>query len=84
MGYMVFYGWNTSWMDGVILLPLMYVGIRKIIQNKNIFLYVFSLAVAVISNFYIGFMLCIGSFILYVVQLLLSDGKFADNIKNLL
>lgn len=81
MGYMVFYGWNTSWMDGVILLPLMYVGIRKIIQNKNIFLYVFSLAVAVISNFYIGFMLCIGSFILYVVQLLLSDGKFADNIK---
>lgn len=29
MGYMVFYGWNTSWMDGVILLPIMYVGIKK-------------------------------------------------------
>lgn len=81
MGYMVFYGWNNSWMDGVIILPIMYVGIKKIIDGRNILQYVLSLAIAITANFYIGFMLCIGSFIFYVAQMVLSDRRFADNIK---
>ena len=81
MGYMVFYGWNTSWMDGVILLPIMYVGIKKIIEGKNILQYVFSLSIAIIVNFYIGFMLCIGSFIFYIAQLLLSTEEFTNTLK---
>lgn len=81
MGYMVFYGWNNSWMDGVIILPIMYVGIKKIIDGRNILQYVLSLAIAIIANFYIGFMLCIASFIFYVAQMVLSDRRFVDNIK---
>ena len=81
MGYMIFYGWNTSWMDGVILLPIIYVGIKKIIDGKSILQYVLSLAVVVIANFYVGFMLCIASFIFYMVQLVLADGKFIEKIK---
>mgnify|MGYP004519642581 FL=1 len=81
MGYMVFYGWNTSWMDGVILLPVMYVGIRKIIEGRNLLQYALALGIAVIANFYIGYMLCIGSVLFYVAQLVLSEGKFWEKVK---
>ncbi len=82
MGYMVFYGWNPSWMDGVLLLPIIYIGIIKIIENKSPLLYTVALGVAIISNFYIGFMLCIDSFILYIACLLLQKKKFREGLKS--
>ena len=82
MGYMIFYGWNTSWMDGVILLPVIYIGIIKIIENKSPLQYTAALGIAVISNFYIGFMLCIDSFILYIACLLLRGKKFREGLKS--
>ena len=30
VGYVVFYAWNLSWMDGVALLPLMILGLKKL------------------------------------------------------
>ena len=81
MGYMVFYGWNVSWMDGVIMLPLMLVGLYKIVNKKNILLYVVSLTFALISNFYIGFMLCVMSFIFYISITLMVNDKFGLGIK---
>ena len=82
MGYMIFYGWNVSWMDGVILLPVIYIGIIKIIENKNSLQYTAALGIAIISNFYIGFMLCIGSFILYIAYLLLHEKAFWKGLKD--
>ena len=81
MGYMIFNGWNVSWMDGVVFLPIIYIGIIKIIEGKNPLQYAVSLCAAVISNFYIGFMLCIGSFILYVASLLLREKSFIEGLK---
>ncbi len=82
MGYMIFYGWNTSWMDGVILLPVIYIGIIRIIENKSPLQYTAALCMAIISNFYIGFMLCICSFILYIAGLLLQKKNFREGLKS--
>lgn len=82
MGYMMFYAWNASWMDGIILLPVMYVGILKIAEGKKAYQYMTSLTLAIISNFYIGFMLCIGSFILYIAVLLLQKEQFWKGVKD--
>lgn len=81
MGYMVFYGWNISWMDGIIMLPLMLVGLYKIANNQSILLYVGSLTFALISNFYIGFMLCVMSFIFYIAITLMVNDTFGAGIK---
>ena len=81
MGYMIFYGWNISWMDGVILLPIIFVGIIKITENKNPLQYICSLSAAIISNFYIGFMLCIGSVIFYTAVLLIRASKIRTALK---
>lgn len=66
ISYMVFFAWNLSWMDGVIVLPLMTLGIIRLIEEKKSMLYLISLAYALISNYYIGYMLCIASVLIYV------------------
>ena len=81
MGYMIFNGWNASWMDGIILLPVMYIGIIKILEGKNPLQYIIALSLAIISNFYIGYMLCIGSFIFYIALSVLHDEPFWKGIK---
>ena len=50
---------NSMWMDALFLLPLLTLGIERVIKYRRFWLYVFSLALALLSNFYIGYMLCI-------------------------
>lgn len=50
---------NTMWTDNVILLPLIALGIRLLITEGKYKLYTISLALAILSNFYIGYMTCI-------------------------
>ncbi len=57
--YGVVYASNTMWIDCMYLLPLIMLGIEKLICERKHLLYTLSLAVALISSFYIGYMLCI-------------------------
>ena len=34
IGYTAFYAWNASWMDGVALLPLMVLGLKKLLDRR--------------------------------------------------
>ncbi len=52
---------NTMWTDNVILLPMIALGIRALITERKYKLYTFSLILALMSNFYIGYMTCIFS-----------------------
>lgn len=54
---------NTMWIDVLLFLPLVVLGLEELINNRKYKLYTIVLAVSVISNFYIGFMLCIFIFI---------------------
>lgn len=71
-GYVAAYFWDVMWMDGVILLPLIALGIRRIVVNKTPWAFTVWLAVGLIANFYIGFMLCLFS-VLYFIYCLLTD-----------
>lgn len=50
---------NTMWIDALIWLPLLTLAIEELILNGKYKLYVISLSVILISNYYIGYMLCI-------------------------
>ncbi|MBR6916632.1 MAG: YfhO family protein [Clostridia bacterium] len=52
---------NLMWTDNIILLPIVMYGIRKIIREGKMSLYVVSLSFCILSNFYIGYMTCIFS-----------------------
>lgn len=75
MGYNVAYFLNIMWLDGVIMLPLIAVGIRKIVQGDSGHLYVASLSLSLIINYYIGFMLCLFSGLYFISQMLLLPGR---------
>ena len=50
---------NTMWFDCFLLLPLIFLGVEELIKYGHYKLYVITLAVAVCSNYYIGYMVCI-------------------------
>ena len=50
---------NSMWIDAVMWLPILAYAIEEMIKRGPFRLYVFSLALTLISNFYIGYMVCI-------------------------
>ena len=64
--YAVSYQSNYMWMDALIYLPLITLGIEAIIKENSFKLYIISLALAVWSNYYIGYMLCIFTLVYFV------------------
>jgi uncharacterized membrane protein YfhO len=82
MGYVVFYVWNVSWLDGVAFLPLLAVGLKRIVLYRKNVLYTVILAIAIISNFYIGYMLCITSLLFYIAYCVLDFSRFKKSIVN--
>ena len=58
---------NTMWIDNLIMLPLITLGIERLIRYRRFRLLVISLTIAVMSNFYIGYMMCIYVFFYFFV-----------------
>ncbi|MBE6713786.1 MAG: hypothetical protein E7575_00680 [Ruminococcaceae bacterium] len=64
-GYAVVMQHNTMWTDNLILLPIIMLGVENLIKYGKFKMLVISLAMAVFSNFYIGYMTCIFVFAYY-------------------
>ena len=50
---------NSMWIDAVLWLPILVYAIEELIKRGKFRLYVFTLAIILFSNFYIGYMACI-------------------------
>ena len=57
MSYNIAYSMCIMWLDGVIWLPVIIIGIEKIISRKNNWILTFSLFVSFISTYYISYMI---------------------------
>ena len=53
------YQWNIMWLDSFALLPLVMLGMVKLLKDKKFILYTVALFFAFASNYYIGYMVCI-------------------------
>lgn len=80
-GYFLAYYWNIMWIDGMILLPLIALGIEKIINNSKPILYICSLTLLLFSSYYMGYMACIFS-ILYFLLYFISNKSFKDTVSD--
>lgn len=89
MSYNIVYVCNIMWLDGVYMLPLVALGIERILTGSGIGMYVLSLAYALITNYYIGYMLCVFSVFYYLFQMVsikleklpLAKGQFWNYAK---
>lgn len=66
--YVLGYYWNIMWLDGVALLPLVILGLNRLMDRGEFRLYIITLALAMFCNYYIGGMICI--FILFYFPVL--------------
>ena len=62
---------NIFWLDGVIILPFILLGIYRIIQTDKPFLLIFSVALALIFNWYSGIICCIFSIFWFLFEMAL-------------
>ena len=76
--YAVVYGHNTMWIDCVILLPLVSLGIEQLIKKGEFKLYVPCLALCLLTSFYIGYMVCL-YVIIYFFYYYLAHSSHSEN-----
>ncbi len=75
MSYNIVYQSNVMWLDGILLLPLVILGIHFIFQDKTPLLYIVTLFSAIVTNYYIGFMICIFSVLYFLYYYIFADTR---------
>lgn len=64
--YAMAYQSNTMWMDALMWLPLLTLGIERLVTDGRFKLYTIMLALIIWSNYYIGYMVCIYTLIYFI------------------
>lgn len=57
--YMTGYYWNVMWLEVMILLPIILIGMDKLMDHKNGKMYCLALFASMLCNYYMTFMVCI-------------------------
>lgn len=69
--YNIVYSHNLMWLDGVILLPIITLGIEILFKKERPWIYLISLTVGILANYYIGYMLCLFSLLYFIAKLIM-------------
>lgn len=80
--YFIAYYWNIMWLDGLVFLPLIVLGIENIINDNKWKLYFISLSIMLFSNYFIGYMICIYSVIYFICYLIYKTEFSIKDIKS--
>ncbi|HOD02530.1 MAG TPA: YfhO family protein, partial [Clostridiales bacterium] len=80
-GFFTGYSSNIMWLDALIFLPLIALGIERIVEERGGVLYCAALGVAIITSFYTGYMLCIFSVFYFLVRIFGSEGLTSSHNK---
>jgi uncharacterized membrane protein YfhO len=74
---------NPMWLDAMVFLPLLVLGIESMIRERRFILYTSSLALIFITNYYIGYMCCIFTLAYYLYYYFLVCEELPQNPKAL-
>lgn len=78
--YMLAYQYQYIWLIGLVMAPLVMLGVEYLVWKSDSRLYIVALIVAFVTNFYFSWFICILSFVWYVdccrgsVRRIISDG----------
>lgn len=76
MAYNLTYYVNIMWLDCVYLLPLIILGFERLIKSNRHLLYIISLTLAIITNYYIAFSICVFLVIYFIYYVLIENIEF--------
>lgn len=84
MEYVVAYASNMMFLDGVIMLPLVALGVYKLLYQKKPTLLLFSAAGAILFNWYTGYMVCAFSVIMFLFELGMQKRAWKEKLGSFL
>ena len=64
--FLIGYYWNTIWLDTVCIFPLCALGIVKLLTENKFRLFTITLALCMLTNYYIGFFVCIFVLLIFI------------------
>ncbi|MBP5198068.1 MAG: YfhO family protein, partial [Lachnospiraceae bacterium] len=82
-GFLTAYGYNTIWLNSLVLFPLVIYFFEDYLEGKGSKGFVITLSLSIFFNFYIGMIICI-FLVLYFCALSFEKGKESFNIKKVL
>ncbi len=77
--YAVVHLCNIMWLDAMVFLPLLILGVESMIRERKFILYTVSLALIFCTNYYIGYMCAIFTFVYYLYYFFLVRHELAQN-----
>ena len=83
ISYSFIYMSNYMWLDGVMILPLVVLGMHYLKDKKHLWLYPVALAYSLLTSWYTGFMICIFA-VLYFIVLFFKDFQRETMKENLI
>lgn len=81
MEYNISQSSNIMWLDGVVMLPLIILGVHKVITQKDIRFLTINVALAVIFNWYSAGICCMFSILWFLFEFLFVNAKEKDKTK---
>lgn len=72
--YSAAYSWNIMWLDCIVLIPLIMLGLEKLVDENKCYLYCISLGLCIFTNYYISIMVCISVCLYFIVLMIAYDG----------
>ena len=76
------YYWNIMWLDGMVFLPLITLGIEYIVDKGKWKFYTIWLTIMLISNYFMGYMICIFSVVYFIVYNIHEFNPKKEELKN--
>lgn len=73
-GWVIGYNWNIMWLDCVVLLPLIILGLERLVKDGKGLMYGITLGCCIAFNYYIAIMVCI-FMVLYFFVLFIQKRK---------
>lgn len=80
-GYMAAYNWDIMWLDCLILAPIVLLGLERLVKEGKGGLYCASLALSILTNFYISIMICIFQVIYFILLMLEEKQSLLEKAK---
>lgn len=82
MGFVSIYYYTFMWMDSIIMLPIVILGLEKLLDEDKPLVYIVSLILSIYMNVYVGYMICIFCLIFFAYKLLINNKNAKRKIKS--
>lgn len=71
-GFVAMYYYDLMWLDALIVLPFIVLGLERLFYKNKVWLYVFTLTYTIFTNYYMGYMICVFC-VIYFLYLLKKE-----------